>query len=170
MYMEGSRQYKNQLEHYGHPSKFGYRNMCAQWTLLNWEPDELIRRYKKAGARIFIALANHHDVFDTWNSRYHPWNAADIGPHRNVVGMWAAAARNQGLLFGVTVHQARNWWWFQPSHGADKAGQSAGARYDGDLTAVEGKGQWWQGLDPQRLHGAKHPFNALPDISYVKNL
>ena len=25
------------------------------------------------------------------------------------------------------------------------------------------------GLDPQRLYGAKHPFNALPDISYVKN-
>ena len=42
------------------------------------------------------------------------------GPHRDVVGEWAAAARKQGMRFGVTVHQARNWWWFQTSHGADK--------------------------------------------------
>ena len=45
------RQYKYQLEHYGHPSQFGYKDLCAQWTLLNWEPDELIARYKKAGAK-----------------------------------------------------------------------------------------------------------------------
>ena len=38
-----------------------------------------------------------------------------------------------------------------------------------DLTVAEGKEQWWQGLDPQLLYGVKHPFDALPDISYVKN-
>jgi alpha-L-fucosidase len=86
-----------------------------------------------------------------------------------VVGAWAAAARNQGLRFGVTVHQARNWWWFQPSHGADKSGPLAGVPYDGVLTGAEGKDRWWQGLDPQRLYGVKHPADALPDASYVKN-
>jgi alpha-L-fucosidase len=73
------------------------------------------------------------------------------------------------LRFGVTVHQARNWWWFQTAHGADKAGASTGVAYDGDLTAAASRGQWWDGLDPQRLYGVKHPANALPDISYVKN-
>ena len=169
MYIQGSEQYKYHEKHYGSPSRFGYKDLCAQWTLLNWEPDELISRYKKAGARLFIALANHHDSFDTWNSRHQPWNAGAVGPHRDVVGTWAAAARKQGMRFGVTVHQARNWWWFQTSHGADKTGQAAGLSYDGDLTLADGKGQWWQGLDPQRLYGVKHPFDALPDISYVKN-
>lgn len=178
MYSQGSdkvdnpdenNQYKYQLEHYGHPSIFGYKDLCAQWTMLNWKPDELIQRYKNAGARLFIALANHHPGFDTWNSKHQPWNAKAIGPHRDVIGDWAAAARNQGLRFGVTVHQARNWWWFQPSHGTDKTGPLAGVPYDGRLTEAEGKGQWWQGLDPQRLYGPKHPYNALPDISYVKN-
>ncbi len=169
MYMQGSSQNKYHLEHYGNPSSFGYKDLCPQWTLLNWEPDSLIERYKKAGAKLFIALANHHDGFDAWDSKHQPWNAASIGPHRDVVGTWAKAARNQGLRFGVTVHQARNWWWFQTSHGADKTGSLAGVPYDGDLTAAAGKGQWWQGLDPQRLYGAKHPENALPDISYVKN-
>jgi alpha-L-fucosidase len=67
------------------------------------------------------------------------------------------------------VHQARNWWWFQPSHGADTTGPLAGVPYDGDLTAGEGMDEWWQGFDPQRLYGVKHPFDALPDVSYVKN-
>jgi alpha-L-fucosidase len=169
MYMQGSRQNKYHLKHYGDPSRFGYKDLCPQWTLLNWEPDELIERYKKAGAKLFITLANHHDGFDAWNSKHQPWNAQNIGPHRDVIGIWAAAARKQGMRFGVTVHQARNWWWFQTSHGSDKTGPLAGVPYDGDLTTAEGKDQWWQGLDPQRLYGAKHPHNALPDISYVKN-
>ena len=169
MYMQGSKQNKFQLEHYGPPSTFGYKDLCPQWTLLNWEPDALIERYKKAGARLFIALANHHDGFDAWNSKHHSWNSVNLGPHRDVVGIWADAARKQGLRFGVTVHQARNWWWFQTSHGADKTGPLAGVPYDGDLTLMEGKGQWWEGYDPQQLYGAKHPDNALPDISYVKN-
>ena len=41
-----------QSKHYGHPSQFGYKDLCAQWTLLNWEPDALIPRYKKAGAQL----------------------------------------------------------------------------------------------------------------------
>jgi alpha-L-fucosidase len=163
------KQYQFQLDHYGHPSRFGYKDLCAQWTLLNWQPEELMQRYKKAGARLFIALANHHDSLDTWNSKHQPWNAAHVGPHRDVVGEWAAAARKHDMRFGVTVHQARNWWWFQTSHAADKTGPLAGVPYDGRLTAAEGKGQWWEGLDPQRLYGAKHPFNALPPVSYVKN-
>ena len=169
MYMEHDQDYQYQLEHYGPQSQFGYKDLCAQWTLLNWEPDALIQRYKEAGARLFIALANHHDGFDAWDSKHQPWNAGKHGPHRDVVGTWAAAARKQGLRFGVTVHQARNWWWFQTSHGADTSGPRAGVPYDGRMTASEGKEQWWQGLDPQRLYAPKHPENALPDASYVKN-
>jgi alpha-L-fucosidase len=169
MYIEGSPKYLDQLAHYGPQSKFGYKDLCAQWTLLNWQPEELIARYKKAGAKLFLALANHHDGFDAWNSKHQPWNVGAIGPHRDVVGDWAAAARAQGMRFGVTVHQARNWWWFQTSHGSDIKGSAAGMPYDGRLTMADGKNTWWQGLDPQRLYGPKHPFNALPDISYVKN-
>lgn len=169
LYIQGLTQNQYHLAHYGPPSRFGYKDLCAQWTLLNWNPDELITRYKNAGAKIFIALANHHDGFDAWDSKYHPWNAAAIGPHRDVIGAWAAAARKQGLRLGVTVHQARNWWWFQPSHDSDKTGPLAGVPYDGILTAAESKEQWWEGLDPQQLYSVKHPYDALPDASYVKN-
>ncbi len=169
MYIQGSGQNRYQCQHYGPPSRFGYKDLCAQWTLLNWEPGHLMDLYKKAGAKLFLAVANHHDGFDTWNSKHHQWNAANIGPHRDVIGTWTHEARQRGLRMGVTVHQARNWWWFQTAHGADTRGPLAGVPYDGALTKADGKGQWWDGYDPQQLYGAKHPHNALPDASYVKN-
>jgi alpha-L-fucosidase len=169
MYIEGERQYKYQLDHYGPASRFGFKDICPQWTLLNWEPEELIARYKKAGAKIFVALANHHDGLDCWNSRHHPWNSVNVGPHRDVVGTWAKAARDAGLRVGVTVHQARNWWWFQTAHGADTKGPLAGVPYDGIKTLADGKGQWWEGYDPQQVYAPKHPYNALPDATFAKN-
>jgi alpha-L-fucosidase len=169
MYIQGTRDNDFQVQHFGPPSRYGYKELCPQWTLLNWDPESLMDRYQRAGARLFFTLANFHDGFDTWDSKHQPWNARAIGPHKDVVGTWAAAARGRGMRLGVTVHQARNWWWFQTAHSADKTGPLADVRYDGDLTMAQGKGQWWQGLDPQRLYGAKHPIDALPDVSYVKN-
>ncbi len=169
MYVQGHKKYEFQLDHFGHPSRFGYKDLCAQWTLLNWEPAELMDLYVRAGARFFVALANHHDGFDTWNSRHHPWNSANVGPHRDVLGIWAAEARKRGLRFGATIHQAFNWNFFQAAHGADATGPLAGKPYDGHLTLADGHGQWWEGLDPQRLYGPKHPTDALPEDCYVKD-
>ncbi len=169
LYTQGDAQNRFQLDHYGSPTVFGYKDLCAQWTLLNWQPSELMDLYVSAGARFYVALANHHDGLDTWNSKHHPWKAANIGPHRDVIGTWAAEARRRNLRFGVTVHQARNWWWFQTSHGSDASGPLAGRPCDGRLTLADGRGQWWQGFDPQQLYAPKHPHDALPDISYVKD-
>ena len=172
MYLQDSRpesMYNHHLAHYGHPSKFGYKDLCSQWTLLDWDPDALIARYKEAGARMFFALANHHDGFDAWNSRFHPWNSKNIGPHRDVVGEWAAACRRQSLRFGVTVHAARNWWWFQVARLCDQTGPLAGVPYDGHLTLADGKGQWWEGYDPAILYGPMHGTHEMPDAAYLRN-
>lgn len=169
MYIQGQGQYDYQVKQYNHPSKFGYKDLCSQWTLLNWDPEGMIERYKRAGAKLFLALANHHDGFDTWASKYHSWNATKIGPKRDVIGAWAAAARQQGLYFGVTVHAARNWWWFQVAHLCDKSGPFAGVPYDGQLTKDMGNNQWWEGFDPQELYGRKHGIHENPDEKYVLN-
>jgi len=169
MYIQNQGQHQYQVSHYGHPSVFGYKDLCAQWTMLNWEPEALIERYKKAGAKLFLALAHHHDGFDAWNSKHHAWNSQNIGPHRDVVGEWAAAARNQGLRFGVTSHAARNWWWQQVAHTCDRTGSLAGVPYDGRLTLADGKNQWWEGYDPQQLYCRKHGIHEQPDEAYVRN-
>ncbi|MGD0388337.1 MAG: alpha-L-fucosidase [Tepidisphaeraceae bacterium] len=156
MYIQGSRDYEYQVAHYGHPSVFGFKDIDNLWHAENWDPEKLIRLYKRAGAKYFVALANHHDNFDTFDSAYQPWNSVNIGPHKDIVGTWAKAARENGLRFGVSVHAARAWVWYEVAQGADKTGPLAGVPYDGKLTKADGVGKWWQGYDPQDLYAQNH--------------
>ena len=169
MYMQGSGQYKSHLEHYGHPSKAGFKDVIHEWKAENWDPDKLVALYKRAGAQYFFALANHHDNFDLWDSKYQPWNSASIGPKKDLIAGWAAAARKAGLHFGLSVHAAHAWTWYEPSQGADKTGPLAGVPYDGRLTKAEGKGQWWEGLDPQELYAQNHPRSKGERMSAMWN-
>ena len=131
MYMEGSPQYLYHCETYGHPSKVGYKDLVNDWKAAKWEPEHLMSLYKKAGAKYFFSMGVHHDNFDLWNSKYQRWNAANMGPKRDVVGEWQKAARSQGLRFGVSEHLWISYKWFAVSHGADKTGEMAGVPYDG---------------------------------------
>ena len=59
-----SHDYQYQCAHYGHPSKAGFKEVIHAWRAENWDPEHLIGLYKKAGAKYFMCLANHHDNFD----------------------------------------------------------------------------------------------------------
>ena len=132
MYEEGSGDYKDHLARYGHPSKFGYKDIIPLWKAEKWDPDRLMALYKAAGAKYFVSMGSHHDNFFLWKSKLHRWNAYDMGPHRDVVGDWQKAAKKYGLKFGVSEHLGASFTWFQASHGADKTGPMAGVPYDGN--------------------------------------
>lgn len=171
MYIQGRRAYEHHIAHYGHPSTFGYKDICRLWKAERWEPDALIERYRRAGARYFVALANHHCNFDCWDSTFHEWNSVRVGPHKDIVGLWAQAARAQGLRFGVTVHTTpgRTWRQFFPvAYGSDVKGPLKGVPYDGNLTKADGDGQWWQGLDPQLLYCRPHAYGSDPDPEFAE--
>jgi alpha-L-fucosidase len=160
MYEEGNDVYKYHLKKYGHPSVFGFKDVIHQWKADRWDPDSLVALYKKAGAKYFMALANHHDNFDLYDSKYQPdWNAAKIGPKKDLIAGWSKAARKHGLRFGVSVHAAHAWSWYETAQGADKSGPYAGIPYDGRLTKADGKGKWWEGRDPQALYAQNHPLS-----------
>jgi alpha-L-fucosidase len=131
LYEEGSAHYKFHVEHYGHPSKFGYKDIIPLWKAERWQPDRLMRLYKKAGARYFCVIAEHHDNFDCWNSKFHGWNSVNLGPKRDITGGWQQAARKLGLRFGVTEHLAASWAWYSLSKKSDTKGPLAGVPYDG---------------------------------------
>jgi alpha-L-fucosidase len=169
MYIQGSAQYDYHVAHYGHPSKFGYKDICRLWKAENWDPEGLIQLYKKAGAKYFVALANHHDGFDCWNSARQPWNSVNMGPKMDIIGTWARAARQHGLPFGVAAFSAQNWKWFNVSHDSDKKGPLRGVPYDGNLTKTNGAGQWWQGYDPHDLYDLPHANDDPPPTDYVLN-
>lgn len=143
-------------EAYGHPSEAGFKEVIHRWKAENWDPEKLVALYKRAGAQYFFALANHHDNLDLWDSKHQPWNSARVGPGKDLVAGWAKAARANGLKFGVSVHAAHAWSWYEPSQGADAKGPLAGVPYDGKLTLADGEGTWWEGLDPQDLYEQRH--------------
>jgi alpha-L-fucosidase len=166
MYLPNDADYKSHLAEYGHPSTNGFKEVIHQWQAANFNPGKLLAFYKKSGAKYFMALANHHDNFDNFNSKYQPWNSVAIGPHKDLIGLWAAAARKNGLRFAVSVHGSRAWSWYEPAQGADKDGPFAGVPYDGKLTKADGKGLWWDGLDPQDLYAQNHPPGAKLEWSW----
>jgi alpha-L-fucosidase len=169
MYQEGSDQYKYHLKKYGHPSKFGFKDVINEWKAESWDPQELVALYKKAGARYFMAMANHHDNFDLYNSKYQPWNATKLGPKKDIIGGWAKAAKEQDLPFGVTVHASHAWTWYEVAQRSDKSGPYADVPYDGELTKAGGSNKWWNGYDPQQLYAQNHALSkgSLNDNSMV---
>ena len=126
-----SREYIYHLEHYGHPSKFGYKDIIPLWKAERWDPEQLMALYKRVGAKYFVSMATHHDNFFLWDSKIHRWNAVNMGPMKDVVGLWQQAAKKEGLRFGISEHLGASYTWFQPSHGADKSGPMKGVPYDG---------------------------------------
>ena len=159
LYIQDQSQNKFHVEHYGHPSQAGFKEVIREFKAENWNPAELVALYRRAGAQYFMAMANHHDNFDLWDSKHHAWNAVNIGPHKDLIAGWAKAARDAGLKFGVSVHASHAWMWYEPAQGADKDGPLAGVFYDGKLTLADGKGKWWEGLDPQQLYAQNHPLS-----------
>ena len=153
MYMQGSRQYQYHVAHYGHPSKVGYKDLCPCWKGADFDPEHLIRLYKRAGARYFMSMGVHHDNFDLWDSKHTRWNAVKVGPHKDVVGLWRKAALEHGLKFAVSEHLWISYKWFAVSHGSDATGPLAGTPYDGvnptyaDLYHDSGCARWSRGKE-----------------------
>ncbi len=183
MYIQGSPDYKSHLTEYGHPSKFGYKDIIPLWKAEKWDPAALMALYQKAGAHYFVSMGCHHDDFDLWNSTYHSWNAVKMGPHRDIVGDWQKAAKAAGLPFGVSEHLGASYSWFQSAHGSDKTGPLAGVPYDGADPAYQelyhppaiaadlGPGKHWYTSNPvnqedwqRRIHDLIDQYH--PDLLY----
>ena len=162
MYIPGHKNYENHVKRYGHPSEFGFKDIIPLWKAERFDPDKLLALYKKAGAQYFVAMANHHDNFDNWNSKHQPWNSVALGPKQDLIGKWAEASRKVGLRFGVSIHMSRAWDWFEVAQLSDDTGPKAGVPYDGNMTKADGKGKWWDGLDPQDLYAQQHKPNSNP--------
>jgi alpha-L-fucosidase len=162
MYLQGQRQYDHHLKTYGHPSKSGFMEIDNLWKAENWQPAELMDLYVKAGAKYFTALANHHDNFDAYNSRFHNWNSVKIGPKKDIVGIYGKLAKDHGLRFAVSNHSSHAWHWLQVAYDYDPEGPLQGVRYDAyTLTKADGKGKWWEGFDPQELYTGRNI--VMPD-------
>lgn len=154
MYIQGTRPYEVMCRKYGHPSRFGYKDLVPLWKAERFDPAAWLALFKRAGARYFTPCAVHHDNFDLWDSKHHRWNAVNMGPKKDLIGMLRQATLDAGLRFGVTTHLERTWSWFQTNKGADRSGPLKGVPYDGNDPAYRDLY-----LAPDRDTSLAHPRN-----------
>ncbi|MCA9126740.1 MAG: alpha-L-fucosidase [Planctomycetales bacterium] len=162
MYMPRNPDYRFHNEKFGHPSEYGYKDIAHNWVIDRWDPEGLMNLYVEMGARYFMAMGVHHDNFDCWDSTYQPWNSVRVGPEVDIVGKWEKVTRKHKIRFGIGFHHspARTWGQFMPvRYTSDRSGPKAGVPYDALQTILDGKGKWWEGLDPVDLYGPLHDRN-----------
>ncbi len=112
MYIQGTPEYKHQIANYGPESKFGYKDFIPMFKAEHFDPDAWVDLFSRAGARYIVPVAEHCDGFAMYDSGITRWNAAKMGPHRDIIGALEAATRKRGLHFGVSSHRAEHWWWY----------------------------------------------------------
>ena len=132
MYIQGSPQYNYHVRHYGHPSVFGYKDICAPWKAEKFDAEELMGLYHRAGARYFVAQAMHHDNFFNYDSKVNRFNSVNIGPEKDICAQWKVAADKYGMPFGLTEHLGASFSWWYVNKGADSYGPFKGVPYDGN--------------------------------------
>jgi alpha-L-fucosidase len=112
MYVPGNAAYTHHIATYGPQTTFGYKDFIPMFRAEHFDPNAWVDLFVRAGARYVVPVGEHCDGFAMYASDMTPWNAARMGPHRDVVGELATATRARGLRFGVSSHTAEHWWWY----------------------------------------------------------
>ena len=112
MYREDHPSHLYHVEKYGSIREFGYKNFINEFTGEKFDPDAWVGLFARAGARYFIASAEHADGFSMWDSQVNPCNSVKYGIGRDVMAELKEAAVRQNLRFGASLHHSWNWGWF----------------------------------------------------------
>ncbi len=133
IYIQGSAAYKDHLKNWGHPSEVGYKDVIKAWEADKFDAAEWVKLFKDAGAKYIVTMANHHDNFDMWDSKYQPrWNSMNYGPKVDVCAEIRRETLKAGLRWGVTTHLSRSYSWWAVNKDHDTSGPKKGVPYDGN--------------------------------------
>lgn len=97
---------------YGPVSEFGYKDFIPLFKGEKFDAEEWAELFKKSGARFAGPVAEHHDGFAMWDTKYSEWNAAKMGPIRDVVGELEKAIKKRDMKFVTAFHHAANYFFF----------------------------------------------------------
>ena len=125
MYVPGHACNKYHIETYGPLDKFGYKDFIPIFKAEKFDPDAWAALFKKAGARFAGPVAEHADGFAMWDSDLTEWNAARMGPKRDIVGEMQKAVRKQDMKFIATLHHQWLYAWYPTMDPNTDAGDPA---------------------------------------------
>ena len=150
MYVETDDCFKHHVETFGPQKDFGYKDFIPMFTAPEFDAEEWIKLFKKAGARYYVPVAEHHDGFQMYKSELSEWNAYEKGPKRDIIGELKAAADKEGIILCASSHRAEHWWFM--GHGKD---------FDSDVKEPMERGDfYWPAApepDQQDLRSTPYP-------------
>src|SRR5579871_6932787 len=86
MYVKGSPAYEYHRAVYGPQDKFGYKDFIPKFTAEKFDAATWVDLFVRAGARYVVPVAEHCDGFAMYDSDFTAWDAARMGPKRDIVG------------------------------------------------------------------------------------
>ena len=108
MYQEDHPVYDYHRETWG--EDFEYEDFIPLWKAENWDPDEWASLFERAGAKYVIPVGEHHDGFPLWDSALTDWNAAQMGPERDLIRELGESVRERGMKYGPSYHGMLNYY------------------------------------------------------------
>lgn len=117
MYIKDSPEWQYHRDTYGPQDRFGYKDFIPMFRAEKFDPSEWMALFRAAGAGYVFPVAEHHDGFQMYKSELSEWNAAEMGPRRDVLGELKQAAQAQGLEFCTSSHRAEHWFFM--GHGKE---------------------------------------------------
>ena len=149
MYRRDRPEYQHHLDNWGRHKDFGYKDFVPMFTAEKWDPEEWVSLFERAGARYVVPVAEHHDGFPMYATERTQWNAANMGPRRDVVAELGQVVRRRGLKFGVSTHRAFNWRYYAHEDAFDTMDEENTGLYgqvhaEGDPASQEFLEDWYE--------------------------
>ncbi|MDA3930106.1 MAG: alpha-L-fucosidase [Prolixibacteraceae bacterium] len=124
MYFPGSNENTHHIATYGEIDQWPYDKLITGGTDKNgnfvqfapklkseggnFDPAEWAQLFEDAGAKFAGPVAEHHDGFSMWASKINPWNASDMGPKLDLVGLLSSEIRKHNMKVILSMHHAYN--------------------------------------------------------------
>ena len=141
MYIQGTREFEHHVKTYGPQKDFGYKDFIPMFKAEKFSADAWAELFQKAGAKYVVPVAEHHDGFQMYQSDISHWNAAEMGPCRNVLGELKEAVEKRGMTLGASTHRVEHWFFM--SHGKE---------FDSDIKEPMQRGDFYWPAMPEQNH------------------
>lgn len=138
MYVQGSPEYEHHLATYGKQKDFGYKDFIPMFTAKKFSPKTWADLFLEAGAQYVVPVAEHHDGFQMYRSEISHWNAAEMGPKRDVLGELETQFKERGLTVGASSHRIEHWFFMGP-----------GKEFDSDVHEPLQRGDFYWPATPE---------------------
>ncbi|NMM94583.1 alpha-L-fucosidase [Bifidobacterium oedipodis] len=158
MYIQGSREFEHHVATYGPQKDFGYKDFIPMFTAPHFDPEAWASLFEQAGARYVVPVAEHHDGFQMYASAISRWNAAQMGPQRDVVGELEQACDRHGMVLGTSTHRIEHWFFM--GHGRE---------FDSDITGPMQRGDFYWPAMPEPADHYDQYSEPAPTDEYLSD-